>query len=160
MKTIPLMLSMVLSTGLLAQSENNWRNRVEALQSGPGVMHLSVGAGWLDDLDLDYELGDQLKMLEGKAETASITLLTEPSKPAERLHGLAAGLKKAGLTPLPIPSDTKEEPDLLAAYGELTRSPGRDGVRRYRHLILILLSDDGETGVILHLEGQFKTRPS
>lgn len=106
----------------------------------------------VDILDIDMELNDQMKHISGDVYQIKFIAFGDDSRPGKIISDIARKLAFSDLEELPLPKDAEdEEYSLLKFYGE------RKG-NYFSDICMVILSDDGETGAFIAVNGKIKIR--
>jgi hypothetical protein len=116
------------------------------------ALALSLNYDMVDILDLDLEINDQMKHISGDVYQIKFIAFGDESKPGMILSEITRKLAFSDLEELEIPKDVDdEEYSLLKFYGERKGSYFSD-------ICMVILSDDGETGAFIAVNGKIKIR--
>lgn len=145
-----LSLALVLVTALGAAGQTGPEDIYQRYSEDDGVMAISIPRFLLENIDLDVDLEDQVRELDGEIEKIRLLIFSEDSEPEKHIRRIDSDLRKQKLEE--IDPTHKPDPDdlsYLRIYGQ------RQG-DHYKNIYLLLISDDGEIALFAALSGRIK----
>lgn len=116
------------------------------------VLSMSLNYDLIDILDLDIDVDDQLRHLSGDVYQVKFLAFGDEAAASKTLKAIDRELAGSSLELLEIPAKAEDEDfRLLKFYGYK-----KGGY--YSDVCMLLLSDDGETGVFIAVYGKIKIR--
>lgn len=116
------------------------------------VLSMSLNYDLIDVLDIDLDINDQLRHISGDVYQVKFIAFGDESSPGKSLAAIDRKLASSDLLELPVPEEAEdEEYRLLKFYGVKKGS-------YYSDICMLMLSDDGETGVFITVNGKIKIR--
>ena len=116
------------------------------------ALAMSLNYDMVDILDIDMELNDQMKHISGDVYQIKFIAFGDETKPGKIISEITRKLAFSDLEELPLPDDAEDEDySLLKFYGK--RNGGY-----YSDICMVILSDDGESGAFIAVNGKIKIR--
>ncbi len=114
------------------------------------VLSMSLNYPLMDILDIDLDINDQLRHIRGDVYQVKFIAFGDESNPGKSLGMIDRKLASSDLVELRVPEDMDEEEyRLLKFYGVKNGS-------YYSDICMLMLDDDGETGVFIAVNGKIK----
>ena len=117
-----------------------------------GVFAMSLNHDLLDAVDVDFELDEKMKNISGDIYRVKFIAFGEEANASKAIKSMSSELRKTDVREIPLPKDMEDEDlEYIRLFGE------KDG-DYYKNLYLLILSDDGETGLYLAVNGKLKIK--
>lgn len=147
------MVSLSMLGGLIAQGVAAADEIYRRYASQDDVLAMGLSYDLIDVLDLDLEVGAQLKHISGDISHLKVMIFGEKAQAEQSLEDINRRLAAAGLEALNPPRELIEDEEfrLLQVYGHRE-------AKHFSHIYLLMLSDDGTSGAYLAVEGKIKIR--
>lgn len=115
------------------------------------VLAMSLNYDLIDILDLDLDLNDQMRHISGDVYQVKFIVFGDESKSKSSLAAIDRKLSASAMEEIPIPENVEDDKDyqMLKFYGVKKGSS-------YSDICMLVLSDDGKSGVFVAVNGNIK----
>lgn len=116
------------------------------------VLAMSLNYDLIDILDMDLDMNDHMKHVSGDIYQVKFILFGDETEHRGNLKNILKELSSSALEEIEIPEDADD-----SEYG-MVRFFGEKKGSYYSDICMILISDDGETGLFIAVNGKIKIR--
>ncbi len=119
---------------------------------GEDVLSMSLNYDLVDILDLDLDIDDQMRHISGDVYQVKFIAFGDEASPKKSISAIDQELARSSLKEIDLPKDFDErDVDFIKFYGEKKGD-------YYSDICMLVLSDEGDTGVFIAVFGKIKIR--